>query len=388
MRPMHRAMGALLLSTLVLIGAVGLLYAPPAAAACVDDAYEENDTAATAVALTAGTYPNLVVCPNDEDWFRVDLAAHTRIDASIAFRHAQGDLDLYLLDETGRRVLAAGTSQTDNETAVYTSTAPTTVYVRVVGYAGAGNTYTLRVALTATDDPWEENDTLAQAPLLAPGAYPGLILAAGDVDIFAVDVPANSILRATIFFTHAQGDLDLYLIDGTGTRTLRSSTSTTDNEQVIYPTTQAERVYLYIEGYRGASNRYDLVLEVEPAGACEEDSWTPNQSPESAPPLTPGAYGLTLCPDTTDWFALRPSTAGTVTVRLDFRHMLGDLDLRLWDANATRVLGQSLGSTDVEVVTLPLIGPRDVKVEVFTGMSLTLGVAYWLVRTRDERSTD
>ncbi len=367
----------LLVALLLMTTLMALLAFPLAARAqgCQDDGYEENDTAAQAPLLQPGTYADLVICSGDEDWFRVEFPANTRVTVSITFTHAQGDLDLYLMDETGLRALESATSQTDNETLTYVATTDTRAYIRVAGYQGAANTYTLTYTTEAYDDRFEENDSIAQAPLLQPGTYPDLIITPNDADYFAVDMPARSVLQATIFFTHAQGDLDLYLT--TETRTLRSSTSSNDNEQVLYATDVAQRVYLYVEGYRGASNTYTLVLQVEEQGQCPEDAFAPNHTREEAAPLPPGEYGLTLCPQTEDWFRPDVSGPGTLLVRLTFRYMLGDLDLRLWDGDT--VLASSLNSrTDEEVITYVFDAAAQPRLHVFAAYTLSLGVPYTL----------
>lgn len=91
-------------------------------AGCVDDAYEENDTQAEAATLflpelTDGVY-GLRVCPDDRDWYRVDLTSGQRVTLLMTFRHADGDLDAYLFGPTGEEALARGMSTDDDEVLV------------------------------------------------------------------------------------------------------------------------------------------------------------------------------------------------------------------------------------------------------------------------------
>ena len=58
------------------------------------------------------------------------------------FKHAQGNLDLRLVRRNGTK-LAASETTGDTETIEYRALNATTVYLRVYGVAGAGNSYTL-----------------------------------------------------------------------------------------------------------------------------------------------------------------------------------------------------------------------------------------------------
>jgi hypothetical protein len=78
------------------------------------------------------------ICAGDEDWFRVDAGTATR-SVIVTFTHSAGDLDVAAVDATGRELdSSAGTT---NEERV---SATGTFYVRVFGYSGAANTYSIR----------------------------------------------------------------------------------------------------------------------------------------------------------------------------------------------------------------------------------------------------
>jgi hypothetical protein len=104
-----------------------------APAACTD-AYEANDSLATARTLAPGTYGELRVCTGDRDLFRSATARTVR----ITFRHADGDLDLFAYDASGARV-GRSEGTTDSEQV----SVPAGGAVEIVGYAGATNRYTL-----------------------------------------------------------------------------------------------------------------------------------------------------------------------------------------------------------------------------------------------------
>lgn len=221
-----------------------------------DDTFEQNDTQAAAAVVAAGNYANLRC--NDDDWFKVTLAAPGTLTVKITFKNSEGDLDL--------SVEGVGTSEGtgDTETVTKTALAAGTYAIRVHGYNGAKAAYALDVAVSggapvATDDPYEQNDTRAAAAALAPGVYTAL--RCEDDDFFKVTVPGGATLEAKTAFRHATGDLELELLDAAGAR-LASSTSATDAESVkktnLGPGTYLVRVY----GYNGAKGAYDLTVTV------------------------------------------------------------------------------------------------------------------------------
>lgn len=118
--------------------------------AATDDAYENNDTRATASNLgtltTNATLPNLML-RDSADWFRftttaTGTAANT---ATISFQNAQGNLALQLVNATGT-VLATSNGSGNSETVSLVGRAAGTYYVRVFSATGAMNpNYSLQI---------------------------------------------------------------------------------------------------------------------------------------------------------------------------------------------------------------------------------------------------
>ena len=111
----------------------------------VDDALEGsgNDTRDEATTLTRGRHENLRVAGND-DWYALELQPGEELSFDVDFVHADGDIDVELVDAAGNRLAdSAGTG--DRETVTYLNSGgqPTTVYLRVYGYDGASNGYSL-----------------------------------------------------------------------------------------------------------------------------------------------------------------------------------------------------------------------------------------------------
>jgi len=97
------------------------------------DAKEPNNTRTAAVAVS-GTVSDLRICAADEDWYSSAAGGTVK----ITFSHADGDLDMESYDASGAKVgSSAGTSDSEEVTV------PAGGSVRVFGYNGAKNAYTL-----------------------------------------------------------------------------------------------------------------------------------------------------------------------------------------------------------------------------------------------------
>lgn len=107
--------------------------APPVAASC--DPEGGDDDAATATLLT-GTVSSSICDGDAGDWYRIDGEA----TVVVTFIHADGDLDVELLNEAGT-VIDQSTSTSDAERVTGTGT----FYVRVFGYSGATNDYRISI---------------------------------------------------------------------------------------------------------------------------------------------------------------------------------------------------------------------------------------------------
>jgi hypothetical protein len=120
------------------------------AAAVADDAFENNDTLATATnlgTLTSATRNTNLIMADGHDWFRFTTTNTNTNNSgvSIGFVNSQGDLDLEIYNSNG--VLIQRSEGTDNsEVVALNRLGAGTYYVHVYGYNGANNpNYTLDI---------------------------------------------------------------------------------------------------------------------------------------------------------------------------------------------------------------------------------------------------
>jgi PKD repeat protein len=126
--------------------------APPTTTGC--DAYESDDTAATAKAITIGTGQQHVLCTgNDQDWMKVTLTAGSKYTIETLGLAAGNDTVEYVYSSNGTTQVAVdddGGNATNGQLSsklTYTAPATGTYFVKVIRY-GSGNpagAYTVRV---------------------------------------------------------------------------------------------------------------------------------------------------------------------------------------------------------------------------------------------------
>jgi hypothetical protein len=120
----------------------------PSNPSCPDDAFEDNDSRTDAVSIAAGEHTHLVSCPGDDDYYRVVLTSGASISVQLAFTHADGDVDLQLLNIAGVPV-AESVSRADGESLTFTSDRFGLYTIRATlhqdGGAATGNTYAMTV---------------------------------------------------------------------------------------------------------------------------------------------------------------------------------------------------------------------------------------------------
>ncbi len=139
-------------------------------AAGSDDAQEQNDTCATARALTAGTYTGLVVKRLDEDWYALPVPSGSSLTVSMTFTHANGDVDVQLFNTCGGAVVLDRNANTSNESFNYSnSSASNTIYMRVYLGADTRNDYSLTFSVST---PAPSNDNCLTSVAVLAGSYP------------------------------------------------------------------------------------------------------------------------------------------------------------------------------------------------------------------------
>ncbi|MBA3454124.1 MAG: pre-peptidase C-terminal domain-containing protein [Deltaproteobacteria bacterium] len=123
---------------------------------CTDDSREDDNTYSQARITTVPTFTSTgnVICPNNDDYYKVELTAGKVLTMDLTFAQSNStqDLDIHLYqgftdlwpcsyDDPSMCSAARGQGAVSNEHAVFTATTAGTYYVVVRGYNGSTNSY-------------------------------------------------------------------------------------------------------------------------------------------------------------------------------------------------------------------------------------------------------
>jgi hypothetical protein len=211
------------------------------------------------------------------------------------------------------------------------------------------------------DDIYEDNDSLTDPNVetLGEGQYANLKLcgdsASGmDEDYFAFELTESTFFTTTLLFSHAEGDVDLSLLDANGD-TIASSYSVTDNEQVtecLQPGIYYVNIYSFSLTIDAS---YDMVLTIPGGGCCVDDSYEEDDGPADAHNVVDGDLfeDMQICEYDDDWFAISLNSGDTVVVDalFDQNEFDQDLDIYFYDTDGTTLLsdyedGGQTGNSD------------------------------------------
>jgi hypothetical protein len=237
-----------------------------------DDAYEQNDTFATAYNLGTLTAPKTLgslAMADSADWYKFTMTKPgvSGNGVTMSFLHSQGDLDLALYNIYGQR-LRISESVTNSETVSLSGLAAGTYYVRAYGYLGATNpayALSVNVGSSVADDAYENNDSFSAASnlgtLTAEKNVSGLVLAdSADWYKFSMNGPGTSASAVSLSFQNSLGNLNLDLYNSAGTR-LANSTSLMNSESVSLAGRAAGTYYIRVYSPTGVTNStYSLAV--------------------------------------------------------------------------------------------------------------------------------
>jgi len=365
------------------------------------DFAEENDSRQTAFELRDASgfsawHGFSIHDTTDVDWFAFDLVAEANWAhaVGIEFFHAAGDLDLALYDAEGEQVSGSSGIDDGEEISLH-GLGQGTYYLEVTGYDGATvPDYSIWIEAPHEhqgeqegqfEPDWAEvNNSPAEATPLREieghTDWNGLsIHDETDVDWFAFELLAEGTTYhyVAIHFDHLEGDLDLTLHDSQGTM-LAESTGMTDFEEISLAGWPAGDYLLEVSGYEEALNpEYELMIdgpdwnENEFEGNFPPDAYEPNDSSDDAVDLRT-IEGWTSIDELSihstgdiDWFQFTTSATATEghSVRIDFQHELGDLDMALYNGDGQLDFSDSVD--DFETISLDGLESGTYWIEIF-----------------------
>lgn len=331
----------------------------------VDDAYEDNDTQATAYDLSSNERTWLesiagVGIAGDQDWYKISVLPGEElliVDLELSDDDdVDSSLSLTLWDANENFVTSTSAAPDGQLKTIVPSAGD--YYIQVDTFNYKGDAYNLRwKTRTFDDDSYEDNDTQSTAYDLSDRPDTWLTSlegsgVSGDEDWYQINVtPGNEHVVVDLQFTHDNGDLELGFYDADGNY-ITGSTSITDNESVetIVPTAGA--YFIQVESFGTyIGNTYDLRWNNL---RFEEDDYEDNDDQVTAYDLSNDEQtwltdlaGFGVSADA-DWYQIEINEGlKNLLVDLHFTHDAGNLSLDLYNSNGEYVTG-SFSTTDNE----------------------------------------
>ena len=316
---------------------------------CTPDPFEENDTIEDAALIEESTLEGLTACDGDLDLYSIALGIGDVVTVDLTFSHAEGDIDLAFADAEGT-IIDVGDSVDDDESVIF-EVEESGLYLIAVVLAeelgdDPGNTYDLAVdvepgVVECAADEFEENDAFETPADLEAGSHTGLTSCEGDADFYAIDLDVGDEITVALTFTHADGDVDVYLGDAEGT-VLASSTSEDDDESFTYTAEEAGQYIVLVNLWEdlgdNPGNAYSMDVDVEgAAGGCVDDEQEDNDSIDTAWPVFNESISAVSCDLDDDYYSIFLAEGDTLEVELTFSHADGDVDVILLDSSEAMV---------------------------------------------------
>jgi hypothetical protein len=295
------------------------------AAACLDDAHEEDDLPGdSSGAVSASTsWTGLTSTVGDSDYFPVELCPDAVLTATATFDASAGQLDVDVTDALGVDLVWLGVEQV-----VFEPTAGGMYWVRTTTTAGDCLDYELELdvddsacAGVCWDDLYEPNDTMGFALPLADGDWaPYQRVLDSSEDWFLVDLCDGADVEFVIDFVHTDGDIDASL-QLASAAVLADSTSATDGEVVSYVSAADQAAFLVVSLNDVGCNSYALWASIDDSACpeeCIDDGFEDHDDLASALPLVPPDTWpqMIATPGDPDWFSLDVCAGGVLSVGL------------------------------------------------------------------------
>ncbi|MEZ6020817.1 MAG: hypothetical protein R3F17_12165 [Planctomycetota bacterium] len=345
-----------------------------------DDAFEPNDSCATAVALAPGQHLGLFADFNHPDFYRVTVPPGGILVVDLLNATEDVDFDLY----SSSCVYAA--TELDSWQRVNTGNTP--VDILFEAFADPTNAlectdYSLDVQILQDpchlanfgDDTFEPNDACSAATPITPGVYTGLGIHDTDPDFYSISIPPGQMLvwNHQAPFGHS---LDFAIYDG-ACNLLQTSFGDFELSNAGF-STQQRIIGITHSSNQAACTRYDLdvSLVAAPCALTADDALEDNDSCAGAAPLAVGLHNnLWVSKVDPDVYLLCVGAGQTLTAEAFFVDATADVDLYLWDPSSSSCglgnagsspLGSSLSVTDNEflVWTNNTGSSMDVRLEV------------------------
>ena len=199
------------------------------------------------------------------------------------------------------------------------------------------------VSGTCTDDAFEPNDSTMAAASISTGTTMAETCPNND-DYYALMGTSGDTVSVTLTITDPTVDLDLEMLDNTGSY-MTGSFGSTSTESMMSTFPAAGLVYVHVIAYGTGSTAYTLDVTTTTPSTCTDDSNEPNDSTSNATPLASGPFSGQICAANPDYYTFDVTATEMVMITLDYPTLAGDLDIQLLDSTGAQIAISANAST-------------------------------------------
>ncbi len=363
-----------------------------------DDRFEPNESTAKAGDLAEMDADELLLCPDNLDYYRTTLNKGDRFTVTVT-QYGDGDAGPPLVEvlDQGGAIVAESSAEGKIVTAKATATTAGPYYVKVRAEDDEEHQYRLTTEVLPSceslEDPAEENDTRQSATSLPISPQPvqgqpdttappttDLRICPADADWFQFELKQHESILLQGEYESIAGELAARLVDGHGRELARVGPPAEDNRKEGEPRsltlsyldmTVDGRLYLELAGDGGKSEATAKISAVvRPPCPAGDDDFEGNDSRSQASDLTPavpagetevpqaatpeGEAGeaaapiqhlLRRCPGNDDWYSVAVKKDAPQQVQIGFDHARGDLKLEVYSEDGEEPLTSADEST-------------------------------------------
>ncbi|MEZ4467335.1 MAG: MopE-related protein [bacterium] len=192
-----------------------------------------------------------------------------------------------------------------------------------------------------------------------------------DEDWYSVRLAAGDGLEVDVFFSHAEGDIDVALFKesaaGGPPVPVDTSVGVTD-EETVYERRAATAATYFIRVYRFRPGRSAYRMTVNVFQGCVDDtesaSGEHNDTSAAAKSLPPVGQTRQICDYDDDWYTFQIGQRQRVRIDLLFTHADGDIVMELFRDGQAAAVARAVSVTDDEVIDQQL-DPGTYRVRVY-----------------------
>jgi|GEM_PF-3081538 len=213
-------------------------------------------------------------------------------------------------------------------------------------------------------EPNDEFDTATNITL--PFDRSDLETSFDDTDIYAVSLQPGDQVTVSLRFSHANGDIDVFIADPYHDL-INQSTSITDNESTSFRAGIAGTYFIVVEGWAESTTPYALTVTGTDGELPTNDQFEYNDGFATATAIPPSfdRAELRIAGGEYDYYAVTVPDNTRLNVTARFNATVSDIDIRIYNGTET-LLGTGFSAFGNETATVAVEDGGTYYLEVFS----------------------